>query len=139
MAGNFTFTMIKPEAFEAGNSGKILDMILQNGFQIRAVKIVKLSKAQASAFYEVHKERPFFQDLVGFMTSGPVLAAALEKENAVQAYRNFIGSTNPADAADGTIRKLFGTSLQKNAVHGSDSDENAEKEISFFFSALERI
>lgn len=139
MAGNFTFTMIKPAAYEAKFAGKILDMILQSGFRIQAVKIVKLSKDQAGAFYNVHKDRPFFNDLVEFMTSGPVLAAVLEKDNAVNDYRNLIGSTNPADAADGTIRKLFGISVQKNAVHGSDSDENAEKEINFFFSSLERI
>ncbi|PKP50592.1 MAG: nucleoside-diphosphate kinase [Bacteroidetes bacterium HGW-Bacteroidetes-11] len=139
MTGNFTFTMIKPAAYEARYAGKILDMILQQGFTIQAVKIVKLSKDQASAFYSVHKERPFYNDLVEFMTSGPVLAAVLAKENAVQDYRKLIGSTNPADAAEGTIRKLFGVSVQKNAVHGSDSDENAENEINFFFSSLERI
>ncbi|MBW6491543.1 MAG: nucleoside-diphosphate kinase [Lentimicrobium sp.] len=139
MAGNYTFTMIKPAAYEAKYTGKILDMILQQGFRIQVVKIVKLSKNQASAFYEVHKDRPFFNDLVEFMTSGPILAAVLEKANAVQDYRNLIGSTNPADAAEGTIRKMFGVSVQKNAVHGSDSDENAEKEINFFFSSIERI
>ncbi len=139
MTGNITFTMIKPAAFAAGNAGKILDMILNRGFRIQAIKLVQLSKAQAGAFYEVHKERPFFNGLVEFMTSGPVLAAILEKENAVQDYRKLIGATNPSEAAEGTIRKAFGTSIEKNAVHGSDGDENAIIEASFFFSALDRV
>lgn len=139
MAGNLTFTMIKPEAFEAGHAGKIIDKILQGGFRLKAVKIVRLSKEQAGAFYDVHRERPFFNSLVEFMTSGPVLAAALEKENAVADFRKLIGATNPADAVEGTIRKAFGTSLEKNAVHGSDGDENAIIEANFFFSALDRI
>jgi nucleoside-diphosphate kinase len=139
MTGNITFTMIKPAAFAEGHAGKILDMIQQGGFRIQAIKLFQLSKAQAGVFYEVHKERPFFNDLVEFMTSGPVLAAVLEKENAVQEYRKLIGATNPADAAEGTIRKAFGASLQKNAVHGSDSDENAIIEANFFFSALDRV
>ena len=139
MAGNLTFTMIKPEAFEAGHAGKIIDKILQGGFRLKAVKIVRLSREQAGAFYDVHRERPFFNSLVEFMTSGPILAAALEKENAVADFRKLIGATNPADALEGTIRKAFGTSLEKNAVHGSDGDENAIIEANFFFSALERI
>lgn len=139
MTGNITFTMIKPAAFAEGHAGKILDMILQGGFRIQAIKLFQLSKAQAGAFYEVHQERPFFNDLVEFMTSGPILAAVLEKENAVQEYRKLIGSTNPAEAAEGTIRKAFGSSLQKNAVHGSDSDVNAIIEANFFFSALDRV
>lgn len=138
MAGNFTFTMIKPAAYENKHAGKILDMILQGGFRIKAIKLVKLSHEQAGEFYGIHKDRPFYNDLVTFMSSGPVLAAILEKENAVDDYRKLIGSTNPADAAEGTIRKLFGISVQKNAVHGSDSDENAAIEAAFFFSALER-
>lgn len=138
MAGNLTFTMIKPDAYEKKHAGKILDMILNNGFRISAVKILKLSDEQAGRFYEVHKQRPFYNDLVGFMSSGIILAAVLEKENAIENFRKLIGSTNPADAADGTIRKLFGQSIQMNAVHGSDSDENAIKEASFFFSELER-
>ena len=139
MAGNLTFTMIKPEAFEAGHAGKIIDKILQGGFRLKAVKIVWLSKEQAGAFYDVHRERPFFNSLVEFMTSGPILAAALEKENAVADFRKLIGATNPADSVEGTIRKAFGTSLEKNAVHGSDGDENAIIEANFFFSDLERI
>ena len=139
MAGNLTFTMIKPEAFEAGHAGKIIDKILQGGFRLKAVKIVWLDKEQAGAFYDVHRERPFFNSLVEFMTSGPILAAALEKENAVADFRKLIGATNPADSVEGTIRKAFGTSLEKNAVHGSDGDENAIIEANFFFSDLERI
>lgn len=138
MADSITFTMIKPEAFRNGHTGKILDMIIEGGFRISAIKIVNLSGAQAAKFYEVHSERPFYNDLVSFMSSGTILAAILEKENAVEDYRKLIGSTNPADAAEGTIRKAFGESIQKNAVHGSDSDENAVKEASFFFSVMER-
>lgn len=139
MAGNITFTMIKPEAVKNLQSGKILDMIINAGFNLKALKLIHLSTVQASKFYEIHKERPFYLALVEFMSSGPVIAAILEKENAVNAYREFIGSTNPAEAATGTIRHLFGTSIQTNAVHGSDSDENALKEASFFFSEFERI
>lgn len=139
MAGKVTFTMIKPEAVSNLQSGKILDMILNGGFNLKALKLVHLTKENASKFYEVHKDRPFYSSLVDFMSSGPVIAAILEKENAVNAYREFIGSTNPAEAATGTIRNLFGTSIQNNAVHGSDSDENAIKEASFFFSELEII
>ena len=139
MTGNLTFTMIKPDAFAAGHAGKILDKILQGGFQLKAVKIVQLTRAQASAFYDVHKERPFFNSLVEFMISGQVLAAVLEKDNAVADFRKLIGATNPADAEEGTIRKAFATSLEKNAVHGSDGDENAVIEANFFFSTLERI
>ena len=139
MTGNLTFTMIKPEAFAAGHAGKIIDKILQAGFKLKAVKIVRLSKEQAGAFYDVHRERPFFNSLVEFMTSGPIMAVVLEKENAVADFRKLIGSTNPADSEEGTIRKAFGTSLEKNAVHGSDGDENAIIEANFFFSALDRI
>ena len=139
MAGKITFTMIKPAAVEDKHAGKILDMILQGGFHINAIKIVKLSHEQAAKFYDIHKERPFFNDLVKSMSSGPVVAAILEKENAVNDYRKLIGSTNPSDAEEGTIRKKFGLSVEKNAVHGSDSDENAEKESSFFFSAFEQF
>ncbi|MFH1119763.1 MAG: nucleoside-diphosphate kinase [Bacteroidota bacterium] len=138
MAGRITFTMIKPEAYQNGHAGKILDMILSNGFRISAIKILNLTSEQAGKFYEVHRERPFYNDLVGFMSSGTILAAILEKENAVEEYRKLIGSTNPADAAEGTIRKAFGQSIQMNAVHGSDSHENAIIEASFFFSELER-
>jgi nucleoside-diphosphate kinase len=138
MAGNITFTMIKPEAYQNGHAGKILDMILSSGFRVSAIKILNLTSEQAGKFYEVHRERPFYGDLVGFMSSGTILAAILEKENAVEEYRKLIGSTNPANAEEGTIRKAFGQSIQMNAVHGSDSDENAVIEASFFFSVLER-
>ncbi len=139
MAGKITFTMIKPETVKNLDSGKILDMILMAGFSLRALKMIWLTKEKASKFYEVHKERPFYKDLVEFMSSGPVIAAILEKENAVEAYRQFIGSTNPEAATNGTIRKLFGKSIQSNAVHGSDSDENAIKEANFFFSEFEKV
>lgn len=139
MAGNITFTMIKPEAYQNGHAGKILDMILSNGFRLSAIKILNLTSKQAGKFYEVHRERPFYGELVGFMSSGTILAAILEKENAVEEYRKLIGSTNPANADEGTIRKAFGQSIQMNAVHGSDSDENAAIEASFFFSELERF
>lgn len=139
MAGTLTFTMIKPDAFQNRHTGKILDLILNNGFRITASKIVSLTQSQASKFYEVHRERPFYNDLVKFMSSGPVLAAILEKENAVEDFRLLIGSTNPAEAAEGTVRKLFAQSIQNNAVHGSDSDENALIEAAFFFSQLERV
>jgi len=139
MAGNITFTMIKPEAFAARQAGKIIDMILSAGFDIAAMKIVHLSRKQAADFYSVHSERPFYDNLVEFMSSGPIVAAALKKENAVEDYRKLIGSTNPADAAEGTIRKFFGTSIERNAVHGSDSDENTAIECSFFFSRLETV
>lgn len=138
MAGNQTFTMIKPTAFKKNYTGAILNMIVGEGFQIRAMKLTRLTKEQAGAFYAVHKGKPFYESLVDFMSSGPVVAILLEKENAVEAFRNFIGATNPEQAAEGTIRKLYGTSLQQNAVHGSDSDENAEIESGFFFSKLER-
>ncbi|KAF0198505.1 MAG: nucleoside-diphosphate kinase [Bacteroidetes bacterium] len=138
MAGNITFTMIKPEAYQNGHAGKILDMILSKGFRLSAIKILNLTSKQAGKFYEVHRERPFYGELVGFMSSGTILAAILEKENAVEEYRKLIGSTNPANADEGTIRKAFGQSIQMNAVHGSDSDENAAIEASFFFSELER-
>lgn len=138
MSGTTTFTMIKPDAFAAGNSGLILNKIIENGFKIKALKLTQMHRADAEAFYAIHKERPFFQGLVEFMISGPIIAAILEKENAVEAYRNLIGATNPSNAADGTIRKLFATSVQQNAVHGSDSDENAQIEGNFFFSHFDR-
>ncbi len=138
MASNRTFTMIKPTAFKKNYTGAILKMIIEEGFQIRAMKLTRLTNEQAGAFYAVHKGKPFYESLVEFMSSGPIVAIILEKENAVEAFRNFIGATNPEQAADGTIRKLYGTSLQQNAVHGSDSDENAEIESGFFFSKMER-
>lgn len=139
MAGNITLTMIKPMAVQKGYIGPILAKIAEGGFKIIGMKLTKLSEEQARRFYEVHKERPFYNDLVGFMSSGPIVAAILEKEDAVQAYRNYIGATDPAKAAPGTIRALYGTSLEKNAVHGSDSDDNAIIESAFFFSSLERF
>ncbi|MBC8266653.1 MAG: nucleoside-diphosphate kinase [Flavobacteriales bacterium] len=137
--GNITFTMIKPEAVAAGNIGAILKMIEGNGFRIVALKKVQLTKNMAGTFYEVHKERPFYGELVDYMSSGPIVAAILEKENAVVDFRALIGATDPAEAEDGTIRKLFAESKSKNAVHGSDSDENAQIEADFHFSAGERF
>jgi len=139
MYKNITFTMIKPYAVESGNIGTILDIIIKHGFKINAMKYTRMSRSQAEKFYEIHSERPFFNDLVEFMSSGPIVAAILEKENAVNDYRELIGSTDPSKAAEGTIRKLYGASVQKNAVHGSDSDENAQIEANFFFSTFERF
>jgi len=138
MSGKITFTMIKPDAVEANNIGPILAKINEAGFRIISMKYLKLTREQAGAFYEVHKERPFYGELVDYMTSGPIVAAVLEKENAVADYRTLIGATDPTKAADGTIRKLFAKSIAANAVHGSDSDENAAIEANFFFSRLER-
>lgn len=139
MAANLTFTMIKPDAFAAGNSGAILKMIEEAGFSIKAMKLTKLTPTTAGGFYAVHKERPFYNDLVNYMSSGPIIAIALEKDNAVADFRKLIGATNPAEAEEGTIRKLFAKSIEANAVHGSDSDENALIEASYFFSELERF
>ena len=139
MATNRTFTMLKPDAIENGHMGKILDMIIQAGFTIKAMKYTKLSTEQAQKFYEVHAERPFYADLVKYMSSGPIVAAILEKDNAVASFRELIGATDPSKAAPGTIRALFAKSIEANAVHGSDSDENAAIEGSFFFSSLERF
>ena len=139
MAGNRTFTMIKPSAVESGYTGKILDMFIQAGFRIISMKYTRLSLEQAGAFYEIHKERPFYKDLIEFMSSGPIVAAILEKENAVEDFRKLIGATDPAKADQGTVRKLYGSNVQENAVHGSDSDENALIEGNFFFSALEKF
>jgi len=136
---NRTFTMIKPDATKKGNTGAILKMINEAGFRIVAMKMTHLSKEKAGEFYAVHKERPFYGELVDFMSSGPITAAILEKENAVEAFRNLIGATNPAEAAEGTIRKLYAASIGENAVHGSDSDENAKLEGDFFFSKLEQF
>lgn len=139
MASNRTFTMIKPGAFEAGNSGAILKMIEEAGFKFIALKTTKLTRELAGKFYAVHASRPFYEDLCASMSSGPIIAAILEKENAVEDFRKLIGATNPAEAAEGTIRKLYATSIEANAVHGSDSDENAALESDFFFSELERV
>jgi nucleoside-diphosphate kinase len=139
MTGNITFTMIKPSAVKAGFTGKIIDKIIEGGYNIKALKLVHLTKAQAGKFYEVHAGRPFYDELVTFMSSGPIVAAIVEKENAVEAFRKFIGATDPAKAEEGTIRKLYGFNLGENAIHGSDSDENAYHEASFFFSKFEQF
>ena len=139
MSGNRTFTMIKPDAVESNNIGNITQMISDAGFTIKAMKLTQLSKDQAQEFYEVHKERPFYGELVEYMTSGPIVAAVLEKENAVADFRALIGSTDPAEAADGTIRKKYAESKGRNAVHGSDSDENAEIESNFHFNESELV
>jgi nucleoside-diphosphate kinase len=131
--------MVKPDAMKKGNAGAILDRIIKEGFRIVSLKMTKLSPEKAGEFYAIHKERPFYGELVQFMSSGPVIAAVLEKDNAVTAFRDLIGATNPAQAAEGTIRKLFATSVGENAVHGSDSDENAKIEGDFFFSGLEKF
>ena len=139
MATNRTFTMIKPEAVANGDSGKIIDMIVEAGFKVKAMKLTTLSKERAGEFYEVHKERPFYGELVDYMSGGPIVAMILEKDNAMADFRALIGSTDPADAAEGTIRKAFAKSKAENAVHGSDSDENAEIEGNFHFSAEEIV
>lgn len=138
MATNRTFTMVKPDAVEKNYIGGILNKINDAGFRIVAMKYTQLSTEQAGVFYEVHKERPFYGELVEYMSSGPIVAAILEKENAMADFRDLIGATDPADAAEGTIRAAFAESKAKNAVHGSDSDENAEIEGNFFFSQVER-
>ncbi len=137
MSGNITFTMIKPDAVENGHIGAILDKINQAGFKIIAMKMTQLSKRDAEKFYAIHKDRPFFGELVAFMTRGPIVAAILQKENAVEDFRAFIGATNPAEAAPGTIRNLYAKSIGENAIHGSDSDENALIEASFHFAGRE--
>lgn len=139
MALNYTFTIIKPGAVSNEHIGPILAIINQAGFHIVAMKTTILSKEQARAFYAIHKEKAFYNDLIEFMTSGPVVIGILEKENAVQEYRKLMGATNPDEAKEGTIRKLFAESVQRNAVHGSDSDENAKIESDFFFSKTERF
>ena len=137
MAGNRTFTMIKPDAVKAGNIGGILQKINEAGFRIVAMKLTKLSREKAGEFYEIHRERPFYGELVEFMSSGPIVAAILEKENAVEDFRKLIGATDPAKAEPGTIRALFAKSIGENAVHGADSDENALREGSFHFAQTE--
>jgi len=131
--------MIKPDAFKNGHAGAIIDRIIKEGFIVKAMKMLKLSPEKAGEFYAVHKERPFYGELVEFMSSGPIVAAILEKENAVEDFRKLIGATNPANAEEGTIRKLYATSVGENAVHGSDSDENAKIEGDFMFSGLEKF
>ncbi len=137
MATNRTFTMLKPDAIENGYMGKIIDMIIGAGFTIKAMKYTRLTEAQAKEFYAVHSERPFYGELVEYMCSGPIVAAILEKDNAVEDFRKLIGATDPAEAAQGTIRAAYAESKGRNAVHGSDSDENAEIEGKFHFSANE--
>lgn len=139
MATNQTFTMIKPDAVKNGYMGKILNQVIEAGFTIKAMKYTYLSPDRAGEFYAVHKERPFFNDLVSFMSSGPIVAAILEKDNAVEDFRKLIGATDPQKAEPGTIRNLYAESIEANAVHGSDSDENAAIEGNFFFSAFERF
>ncbi len=137
MVTNRTFTMLKPDSVEKGYIGAILEKISVSGFRIVAMKLTQMTKADAETFYAIHNERPFFKDLVAYMTRGPIVAAVLEKENAVEDFRTLIGATNPADATEGTIRKLYATSISENAVHGSDSDENAAIESAFHFSGRE--
>lgn len=134
-----TLTIVKPDSMAAGNAGRILAHLEQEGFRVLAVKRMRLSPAQAEGFYEVHRERPFYGSLVEFMTSGPVLAVALEREDAVPFLRQTMGATNPEEAEDGTVRALYGSSIERNAIHGSDSPENAEMEMLFFFSRAELI
>ena len=137
MANNITFTMLKPDSVEKGNIGAILEKITSSGFRIVAMKLTQLTTADAKAFYAIHKDRPFFDDLVTYMTRGPIVAAILEKDNAVEDFRALIGATNPTEAAEGTIRNMFADSISENAVHGSDSDDNAAIESAFHFSGRE--
>ncbi len=139
MPGQFTLTIIKPDAVAAGHAGAILNHIIKAGFRLVALKMVWLTIDQARLFYAVHRDKPFFESLTAFMSSGPIIAAVLQRENAVESFRRLIGATNPAQAADGTLRRLFATSVERNAVHGSDSDENADRECAFFFSQTERF
>ncbi|NMM47419.1 nucleoside-diphosphate kinase [Marinigracilibium pacificum] len=139
MAGNRTFTMIKPDAVGAGNVGAIIKMIQEAGFTIKAMKMTKMSAERAGQFYEVHKERPFYNDLCAYMSSGAIVPMILEKDNAVEDFRTLIGATNPKEAAEGTIRALFAESIEANAIHGSDSDENAQIEGAFFFARTEQF
>jgi nucleoside-diphosphate kinase len=138
MAGNITLTIIKPGAFRKGYTGPILNMINEAGFRILAIKLTKMSTRQAETFYTIHRSKPFYESLVEFMSSGPVIAAILQKDNAVEDYRKLIGATNPENAEEGTIRKKYAESVEMNAVHGSDSDENATIEADFFFAKSER-
>ena len=139
MANNITFSMIKPDAVADGHTGAILKMIEDAGFRIAAMKKTKLNKEAAGKFYEVHQERPFYDDLTTYMSSGPIVALMLEKDNAVADFRKLIGATNPTEAEEGTIRKLYAKSLEANAVHGSDADETAQQESDFFFDASEHL
>ena len=137
--GNLTFAIIKPDAVRAGHTGKIIDRIISGGFRIRALKFIHQSRRQSEGFYEVHRGKPFYEGLTEFMSGGPCVVMALEKEGAVKAWRDLMGATDPAKADEGTIRKEFGGSVGENATHGSDSDENAALEIAYFFSQLELV
>ncbi len=139
MAGSTTLTIIKPDAFGSGKAGKVVALLEERGFKVVASRVLHMTEAQAGAFYEVHRERPFFGSLVTFMTSGPCMPIVLEKSGAVAALREAIGATDPAEAAEGTVRKLYAESKERNAIHASDSDENANREASFFFSEAELI
>lgn len=139
MITNRTFTMIKPEAFSEGAFGAITKIIEENGFSIKAMKLTRLSAMRAGEFYAVHRERPFYSDLIEYMSSGPIVAMILEKDNAVEDFRKLIGATNPEEAAEGTIRRMFAKSIDSNAIHGSDSDENAQIEGNFFFGDIEKF
>jgi nucleoside-diphosphate kinase len=139
MEGNLTFGIIKPDAVRAGNTGRIIERITDDGFKIRAMKLIHMTLEEAEGFYAVHRERPFFPELTRFMSSAPCVVMALEKEGAVKAWRDLMGATDPAKADDSTLRKEFGASVGENAVHGSDSEENAAIEISYFFSRLELV
>lgn len=139
MNGNYTFSIIKPNAVRTGKTGPILAMINEAGFEISAMKMLRMTREQAEKFYEVHRERPFYDSLVEFMSSGPVFVMILRHENAVEEFRKLIGATDPAKAEPGTIRKIYAVSVQMNAIHGSDSDENAVRESDFFFSQIERF
>ena len=139
MAGNLTLTIIKPDAFGAGKAGKIIALLEEKGFRVRAARVLHMSKAEAGEFYAVHRERPFYGELVEFMTSGPCMPMILEKGNAVAALRDAIGATDPKEAAEGTVRKLYAESKGRNAIHASDSDENANREARFFFAETELL
>ena len=139
MAGSRTLTIIKPDAFASGKAGKIMSHLEDAGFQIIASRVLRLTQPQAAAFYEVHRERPFFAPLTAFMTSGPCMPMVLERDDAVAALRRTIGATDPAEAEEGTVRKLYAESKERNAIHASDSDENAEREAAFFFPATELL
>jgi nucleoside-diphosphate kinase len=139
MKGNFTLSIIKPNAVRTGKTGPILAMVNEGGFEISAIKMVQMTTSQAESFYEVHKDKSFFEELVEFMTSGPVVVMILRHQNAVEEFRKLIGATDPAKAEPGTIRKTFAVSVKMNAVHGSDSDENATREANFFFSEIEKF
>ena len=134
-----TYAMIKPDAVAAGNSGKIIDLIEKNGFRIVAMKKLHMTRAQGEAFYGVHKERPFFNSLVTFMTEGPIVALVMEREDAIKTWRDVMGATNPANAAEGTVRKLYATSIERNAAHGSDAPETAAEETHFFFTGADLL